>query len=220
MRPKSAQIPLQVNTTLTRRNVDQIEAMADLISPFGIALWSVFFLIPVGRGIVLERLSDQECEDAFARLWDISRRGLFAVKSTEAPHYRRFVLQQNKKASQANASRPESDPERSDSSKVLPRKTASLGVNDGKGVMFVGHCGNIFPTGFLPVGCGQFPKDHVVDVYQKSPTFVDLRDPDKLEGKCGNCEYRTLCGGSRARSYALTGNLFAPEPDCIYQPNR
>jgi radical SAM protein with 4Fe4S-binding SPASM domain len=95
---------------------------------------------------------------------------------------------------------------------------APLGVNDGKGVMFVGHTGTIYPSGFLPVVCGVYPFAHVVRVYQQSPIFRALRQPDSLEGKCGICEFRNICGGSRARAYALTGNLFAQEPDCVYQP--
>ncbi len=213
-------IPMQVNTTLTQLNFHEIDAMADLIAPFGIALWSVFFLIPVGRGAVIERLSAEQCEEAFAKLWEISRRGQFAVKTTEAPHYRRFLLEQRKRLRKQPEDGIDGDHVPRSEPKSLPRRTAALGVNDGKGVMFVGHRGEVFPTGFLPIPCGKFPQDSVVEVYQNSPTFVDLRDPDLLEGKCGDCEYRTLCGGSRARSYALTGNLFAPEPDCVYQPNR
>ena len=219
---KERGIPIQVNTTLTRLNVGEIEAIADVIRPFGIALWSVFFLIPVGRGTVLQRLSAEECEEAFERLWAISQRGDFALKTTEATHYRRFLLQK-RKAQRSAAS--EQSPLETNGAKPLPRGTLSaqkgvpLGINDGKGVMFVGHCGEIFPTGFLPVLCGRFPQDNVVDTYQQSPIFVDLRNPDLLEGKCGECEYRQICGGSRARSFALTGNYLASEPDCIYQPD-
>lgn len=228
-------IPAQVNTTLTQLNVGEIDAIADLITPFDIVLWSVFFLVPVGRGTVLERLSAEDCEQAFAQLWEISQRGDFALKTTEAPHYRRFLLQQRKQQKKSPGSEPSGNgaaltaetragvgPGETESNpstrRSLPRQGTPLGVNDGKGVMFVGHNGEICPTGFLPITCGQFPQDDVVDIYQNSPTFVSLRDPDLLEGKCGECEYRTLCGGSRARSYALTGNLFASELDCIYQP--
>ncbi len=204
-------IPTQVNSTLTQLNLNEIDAMADLITPFGIALWSVFFLIPVGRGAVLNRLTAEQCEEAFAKLWDVSRSGRFAVKTTEAPHYRRFLIEEKNRERKLPS-------EKQSASKPLPRQTATLGVNDGKGVMFVGYKGNIFPTGFLPLECGQFPQESVVATYQNSKTFIDLRNPDLLEGKCGICEYRSLCGGSRARSYALTGNLFASEPDCVYQP--
>jgi radical SAM protein with 4Fe4S-binding SPASM domain len=91
-------------------------------------------------------------------------------------------------------------------------------VNDGKGVMFVGHTGIIQPSGFLPITCGRFPEEHLVEVYTSSSIFQSLRDPERLEGKCSYCEYRQICGGSRARAYAVTGNMFAQEPDCLYRP--
>jgi len=94
----------------------------------------------------------------------------------------------------------------------------ATGLNDGKGVLFVSHSGEIFPSGFLPIASGQYPQQHVVNVYQNSPLFRGLRDANRLEGKCRQCEYRTLCGGSRARAYALTGNPFAEEADCAYLP--
>jgi MoaA/NifB/PqqE/SkfB family radical SAM enzyme len=93
-----------------------------------------------------------------------------------------------------------------------------LGVGDGKGVMFVGHTGEIFPAGFLPLPCGRFPQDSVVVAYQHHPTFLALRDPDRFQGNCGICEYRRTCGGSRARAYAVTGDPLASEPDCVYVP--
>ena len=98
------------------------------------------------------------------------------------------------------------------------RPFISAGVNDGKGVMFVSHTGAVHPSGFLPVDCGSFPDSSVVDIYQNSTVFQSLRDPKLLHGKCGECEYHNLCGGSRARAYAVTGDLLAEEPDCIYQP--
>ena len=93
-----------------------------------------------------------------------------------------------------------------------------MGINDGKGMMFVSHTGLIHPSGFMPLVCGMFPFNNVVDVYQHSPIFRRLRDPDSFEGKCGYCEYRNLCGGSRARAFNVTGNPYIAEPDCIYIP--
>jgi radical SAM protein len=203
---QSLGIPLQVNTTVTPANYRQIDAMADLLAEEGIVLWSVFFLVPVGRGSAIPRLSREEYEWVFERLWDNAQRRSYAIKTTEAPHYRRFAALRRKEARSADAAAP------------LPRSYPSLGVNDGKGVMFIGHTGRIYPSGFMPIPCGYFPWQHVVEVYQRSPVLVALRDADKLEGKCAACEFRHICGGSRARAYALTGNMFAEEPDCIYQP--
>jgi radical SAM protein len=203
---RSLGIPLQVNTTVTPANHQQIDAMADQLAEQAIVLWSVFFLVPVGRGNAIPRLSREEYEAAFERLWQNSQRQPYAIKTTEAPHYRRFAALRRKGAHDQTSAAP------------LPGGYPSLGINDGKGVMFIGHTGRIYPSGFMPIPCGYFPWQHVVEVYQRSPVLVALRDAEKLEGKCGACEFRHLCGGSRARAYAVTGNMFAEEPDCLYQP--
>lgn len=194
----------QVNTTLTPGNVAQIERLAELLTDHAVALWSVFFLVPVGRAAGLPRLRGAQCEAAFERLWQEAQRRPFAIKTTEAPHYRRYVLEH-----QLPAPSPEATPS---------RRHAATGVNDGKGVMFISHTGQIQPSGFLPLVGGTFPQQHVVQVYQESPVFRALRDVGRLEGKCHDCEFRQVCGGSRARAYALTGNPFAQEPDCVYRP--
>jgi radical SAM protein with 4Fe4S-binding SPASM domain len=95
---------------------------------------------------------------------------------------------------------------------------APLGIGDGRGIMFVNHRGEIYPAGFLPLLCGQFPRDSVVEVYQRHPTFRALRNPDGFKGRCGVCEFRQVCGGSRARAYAVTGDPLETEPDCVYIP--
>lgn len=195
-------VQTQINTTLTPANVHQIEAMADLFATLDIVLWASFFLIPVGRAVEMARLDAQQCEDAFERLYAQSKRQPYMIKTTEACHYRRFLVQNAPKKSEGGS----------------PQRFVTAGVNDGKGVMFVSHIGEIYPTGFLPVQCGKFPEQSVVDVYQNSTTFKTLRDADQLKGKCGYCEFRNLCGGSRARAYGVTGDMMAEEPDCIYIP--
>lgn len=196
-------IPVQVNTSITTRNVDEVGPMAKQLDGLGIAMWSVFFLVPVGRGVELQRISPQRYEEVFEQLWDETQRRSFAIKTTEAPHYRRFVLQRG------------GDPHagRSSSGRRVP-----LGVRDGKGIMFVSHRGEIYPAGFLPLECGRFPQDSPVEVYQKHPTFVSLRDAEQLKGRCGACQYREICGGSRARAYAVYGDPLEEEPDCVYTP--
>jgi radical SAM protein len=218
-------IPVQLNTSITRRNFHQIDAIAELLAAQGIAMWSVFFLVPVGRGVEEERIKPEEYEIAFERLWHHARNQPYAVKTTEAPHYRRYVLQ--------HGGNPLAAPRRGEASGSLhgpgahaggsaparlAKHRAPLGVGDGKGVMFVSHIGEIYPAGFLPLVCGRFPDDNVVDVYQNHPTFRMLRDPEQLKGICGVCEYRYVCGGSRARAYAVTGDPMAAEPDCAYAP--
>jgi len=240
----------QINTTLTPGNVDQIGEMAGLFDELKILLWSVFFLVPVGRADRSERLDAAASEAAFAELYRESCNRSYLIKTTEAPHYRRYLLQRWKQAKHqarrdavsepnaghsnaghsnaghsnaghSNGGHPNVGPaETGHPAKQQPPPFSRGGVNDGKGVMFIGHDGAIHPSGFLPIDCGKFPQLHVVDVYQNSPIFRQLRDSDALSGKCGDCEFRKICGGSRARAYATTGDLFAPEPDCIYQPTR
>lgn len=221
---------VQINTTITQRNFDLIDDMATLLSTQGIAMWSVFFLIPVGRGIDEERIAPEQYEEAFEKLWIQAGRQPYGIKTTEAPHYRRFVLQRNgnplagPKVGQASGppmqggnggppGRP-GHPGRDHSHR------APLGVRDGNGIMFVSHIGEIYPAGFLPLVCGRFPDDSVVDVYQNHPTFLALRDPDQFSGDCGICEYRYVCGGSRSRAYGVTGDPLAGEPDCVYEPGQ
>ncbi|MCL2709396.1 MAG: TIGR04053 family radical SAM/SPASM domain-containing protein [Planctomycetaceae bacterium] len=216
---KSLQIPVQVNTSITRRNVAYIDAMAEHLAQFGgVMMWSVFFLVPVGRGIEEERITAEEYETVFAKLWHHAQQKPFAVKTTEAPHYRRYVLRQG--GNPLDVPRPfRFGKEQHDHSGVLAkaRHRAPLGITDGRGIMFVSHNGSIYPAGFLPLECGRFPHDSVVDVYQKHPTFKALQNPDNYGGICGRCEYRYVCGGSRARAFAVTGDPLEAEPDCCYQ---
>ncbi len=208
---RKLELPVQLNTTLTRRNFDQLDGIAELLAERSIAMWSVFFLVPVGRGVEEERIRPEEYEIAFERLWHHSRTKPFGVKTTEAPHYRRYVLEAGGHPLSGPAARP-GDPS------AYQGHRAPLGVTDGKGVMFVNHKGEIFPAGFLPLCCGRFPEDSVVDIYQNHPTFRSLQDPEQLKGNCGRCEYRYVCGGSRARAYTVFGDPLATEPDCVYQP--
>lgn len=200
-------LPLQVNTTVTRRNVDQIDAIAEMLEGTGITLWSVFFLVPVGRGLAEQRIAPEQYEQTFARLFWQSKHRSFGIKTTEAPHYRRYVL--------SHAGNPQRQPGSMPPGRI---QRAPLGVNDGKGTLFVSHTGTVYPTGFMPIACGKFPQESVVDIYQNSSLFNVLRNPELLRGKCGVCDYRHVCGGSRARAYALTRDPLAAEVDCSYVP--
>jgi radical SAM protein len=203
---------VQVNTTITRRNVQQVDAIAALLADQGIAMWAAFFLVPVGRGIEEQRIAPEEYEQVFAQLWHHAQHQPYAVKTTEAPHYRRFVLEQGGDPLAGPGARKDTGHHRG--------HRAPLGVGDGRGIMFVSHTGEIFPAGFLPLSCGQFPQDSVVETYRNHPTFRALRNPDGFKGRCGICEYRDVCGGSRARAYAVTGDALETEPDCVYIPRK
>ncbi len=211
----------QINTTVSRYNLDDFEAMTGLMGELGISLWSVFFLVPTGRARAEDIASPEEFERVFHRMYDLSKRAPFDVKSTAAPQYRRVILQRQvaERRSGARSARPEP---------LTPGLGFSLadgvgrakGVNDGNGFLFISHLGEIYPSGFLPLSAGNVRRDDVVEVYRESPLFRSLRDPDRLKGKCGVCEYREVCGGSRARAYALTGDPLEAEPFCTYLPPR
>lgn len=210
-------LSLQVNTTVHRGNVGELEEIAEMLEPCGLALWSVFFLVPVGRALADARISPEQYEEVFALLARESHRRSFAIKTTEAPHYRRFVMQERKierRRSRESAVTAKTEP-------VVPAtiQAGMMGTNDGNGVLFIGHTGLIQPSGFLPQPCGRFPSQSVVDVYQNHPLFRALRDSAGFSGKCGVCEFRSLCGGSRARAFALSGgDPLSSDPDCLYEP--
>jgi AdoMet-dependent heme synthase len=198
----------QVNTTVSRHNVSRLGEIAQWVERCGARLWSVFFLVPTGRAIALEDLTAKEYEEVFAYLYGLSKTVPFDIKTTEAQHYRRYVAQQ-RKAEGVSGGMRQAPPE------VIQRQA---GINDGKGFVFVSHTGEIYPSGFLPVSAGNVRRDSLAAIYRESPLFRSLRDASRLEGKCGVCEYRNLCGGSRSRSYALTGNMMAEEARCVYSP--
>ncbi|MDR2346848.1 MAG: TIGR04053 family radical SAM/SPASM domain-containing protein [Planctomycetaceae bacterium] len=236
---KELQIPVQINTSITKRNFDLIDDTADYLARFGgVIMWSVFFLIPVGRGVEEVRISADEYETAFEKLWHHAQTKPYSVKTTEAPHYRRFVLRQggnpldvprpfrfekfietkNKTNNNCNKNNNNENNNNNKSAENFSRirHRAPLGVTDGRGIMFVSNNGQIYPAGFLPYKCGEFPKDSVVDIYQNHPLFRQLQNPDNYKGNCGVCEYRYVCGGSRARAFAITGDPLESEPDCNY----
>jgi AdoMet-dependent heme synthase len=198
-------LPIQVNTSLTKRNLQYLEEMADLLRSQKIVLWSVFCLVPTGRGQLSDLPTGEEFEDAFARLYQLSKGLPFRVKTTEGPHYRRYMLQQ------------EHGPDEHEF-KLTEREEAQPWVNDGKGFVFISHTGDVCPSGFFPISAGNVKKTPVWWLYRYSPLFTALRDTDQLKGKCRVCEFKKVCGGSRARALAVTGDAFNQEPCCIYQP--
>jgi len=215
-------LPVQINTTITRHNLTMIEDIIVLLESLDITLWSVFFLVPTGRGSDIDLISAEEFEQVFEKLFETSRRVLFDIKSTEAQHYRRYLLQRRTEARRLGQEADESFPRNPQFSLGVETQDgigrAPRGINDGKGFVFISHLGEVYPSGFLPVSGGNVRRQSLSDIYRNSPLFRSLRDSKNLEGKCGECEYREICGGSRARSYAMTGNLFAEEPCCVYEP--
>jgi radical SAM protein len=209
-----AGLPVQINTTFSRTNYEDFDNIARLVASKKIALWSVFFLVPTGRGKLDELLSADEFEGLFARLHQLSKSATFHIKTTEAQHYRRYLLQQQATEQRSGTGASTEAPAKvQDTIGRAPR-----GLNDGKGFVFVSHTGEVFPSGFLPFSGGNVRNQPLADIYCESPIFKQLRDPDRLGGKCGACEFRHICGGSRARAFALTEDPLAEEPCCAYVP--
>ncbi len=225
-------IPVQINTTVTRHNLCDLDALEALMLRLDIVMWSVFFLVPTGRGRREDALSAKEFEAVFHRLYDLGRRAPFDIKTTAAPHYRRVVLERDRATGHATAALkgvPGTPPVPiADGASGIPSAIggagligrSAQGVNDGKGLVFISHVGDIYPSGFLPLKAGNVRYHSLVGVYRRSQLFLDLRNAALLKGKCGRCEYREVCGGSRGRAYAITGDYLASEPYCVFRPPR
>ncbi len=219
-----AGIPIQVHTTISRHNAHDLDDLCNLFEKLAIVMWNVFFLVPVGRGQLDDLLSGEEFEQVFGKIYELSRRANFQIKTTEAMHYRRYLLQHNLEERKMGhghghphgaayeAGTPTAD------GQTRAMSWATRRVNDGKGFVFISHVGNVYPSGFLPIHAGNIRETPLGEIYRNAPIFKALRDTKRLEGKCGACEYKEICGGSRARAYALTGDPLAAEPCCIYQP--
>jgi AdoMet-dependent heme synthase len=216
-----AGLPVQINTTYSRYNLSDVDAMIDLVGRLGIVFWEVFVLVPIGRGKELEGLSGEECEELLTKLYECSTRSRFLLKVTEAPHYRRVIMQHRTATRQtvtadAGSAIPAQLAGNMSTEEAFGRK--AKGINAAKGFCFVSHAGDVYPSGFLPVSAGNVRSSSLASLYRDSDLFRILRDPDRLEGRCGRCEFRDICGGSRSRAYALTGDLFAEDPACLYIP--
>ena len=173
-----------------------------------IALWAVFFLIATGRGAALDQIDAEECERLLHVLYDLAPTVPFGIKTTEAPHYHRVAAQRALLSSSEMVT----------AAPLQRHPRARRSVTDGNGFVFINHVGQICPSGFLPMVCGSVRTDSVVRVYREHLLFVQLRDIDGFEGKCGRCQFRHVCGGSRARAYSATGSPFGSDPLCAYEP--
>jgi radical SAM protein len=199
-------MPLQVNTLVAEETADDIPAVYELLKSYGVTRWSLFFLISVGRGKVLQPLSPEAGEKLMEWIHQTSLTAPFIVATTEAPSYRRVALESMRSSGMTGEQIRRSGAYR------------GFGIRDGHGIMFVSHTGDICPAGFLPLVVGNVRQVRVADVYRDAPVFRSLHDPSHFEGRCGFCEYSALCGGSRARAYGATGDPLASDPFCTYQP--
>jgi len=193
-----AKLSLQINTTLTRKNLDEFDRFPGLIESIRPAAWTVFLLVPVGRGQLSDMPTADEVEMVFSKLHEVSKTAKYKLSTTEGMHYRRVRWQ-----------------------RTNPRTSARLlapGTGDGRGVVFISSRGEICPSGFLPEVAGDIRFDNLLEIYREHSIFRHLRNPNALRGKCGRCSYKVVCGGSRARAFAVTGDPFEADPLCSYQP--
>lgn len=215
---------LQVNTTVTSGNVRELPAVLRRVVDLGASLWSVFFLVPTGRGQHLRPLEAPQVEEVLHWLHEVGDR--IAIKTTEAPHFRRVALQRAE-VDDADAAFP-GGPLRArlrvDTAALFgeggPRRRPRppLDVNAGRGFAFVDHLGSVQPSGFLPLSAGSVRERPFSEVYRSSPLLRSLRDPARFGGRCGRCPFREVCGGSRSHAYAVTGDPLAEDPSCVFEP--
>ncbi len=221
---------IQIGTTVSRFNLNDLPSIMDVISKYNVVMWNLFFLVPTGRGTAEDMISPDEHEQLFHWMYDVSKSAPFDMRSTAAMHYRRVVIQRRRMELATEARRQgktveELQRQRGGQGHLTGAgysfqdglgQSAMKGVNDGNGFAFVDHVGNVCPSGFLQLPAGNLRKQSFTEIYRTSPLFQQLRDYSQLKGKCGACDFRDVCGGSRARSFAVTGDFLESEPYCIY----
>ena len=202
-------VPVQINTSVGPHNAKALRAMADLAAELGVTLWAVFVVVPTGRAGASLLLRAHGVEHLLEELADLAATAPFDVKTTAAPHFRRVMMQRRAPGGASGVLRDV------DEGGIVrgPR-----GITDGVGFLFVSHTGEIYPSGFLPLSAGNVRRDDLAAVYRDHPLFKGLRDADALGGKCGQCAFRRVCGGSRARAWAMLGDVMAEDPLCAYVP--
>ena len=200
----AAGIPLQLNTLVTAETEPLLEDVAKVVTQLAAARWSLFFLVAVGRGRVLSPVDPVTCERRLRWLAANAERWPFVASTTEAPHYRRVVIQRMRAAGRSAGD--------------IAKAGRGWGIRDGNGVMFISAGGDVMPSGFLPLVAGNVRRASPLDIYRDAPIFRDLRTPALLRGRCAVCEFRGPCGGSRARAWAASGDALGEDPLCSWQP--
>lgn len=219
-------VRVQVNTTVMRSTVEGLADMVKLLLDVGVRTWEVFYLIPVGRAGREEDLTPQEWEDVSHFLYEASRYGVL-IRTTEGPMFRRVAITRRYYEEHGKLGKLDERlgplyhrlMERLRETLGPPRgppRAHTVGTMDGRGIIFVSYNGSVYPSGFLPLSAGNIRQRSLVDIYRRSTLFTRLRRG--VKGRCGACEFRRICGGSRARAFAYTGDPFAEDPACPYQP--
>jgi AdoMet-dependent heme synthase len=226
-----AGLKIQINTTVTRYNLFDLPEIFRLVREMKAMTWSVFFLVPTGRGQVDDEISAQDYEAVMNFLYDASK--YIGLKTTEGHHYKRVVLQRafletNQLPYEEYMLLNETYTRLSEGLNEVVKgglparermRRTPMHVNAGDGFIFISLLGDVFPSGYLPVKAGNILDTSLMDIYRNNQLFQSLRNRDHLKGRCGSCEYNKICGGSRSRAYAVSGDLLGEEPYCAYIPN-
>ncbi|AGK60137.1 radical SAM protein, BA_1875 family [Archaeoglobus sulfaticallidus PM70-1] len=229
---RNISLSTQINTTVTNHNIMHLHEIARIAIENEVTLWDVFFVVPTGRARMEYLPTSQQFEDILNWLYDLSMLKNLNVKSSAATHLRRIEIQRKKGIKYVSdfyfrlLDELKSLPEMKDGGKIIGHSKSiamdgikrMMGITDGRGMFFISHIGEVYPSGFLPINAGNIREMSLKEIYCKSEIFTQLKNPDLLKGKCGRCEFRKICGGSRARAYAMSGDYLAEEPRCIYQP--
>ena len=243
---RELEISTQINTTVSTYNLLDLPNIMRIGLENGVVLWDVFFIVPTGRAKTEYMPSAQEFEDVLCWLYDVAKETPLNVKSSAATHLRRIEYMRDNGIYELETGdlyhtlmgkleevredldfNVDSDKESSEAKVVAGAHGRSMardgirrmmGITDGRGMFFISHVGEVYPSGFLPITAGNVRENTLKNIYMTSRVFVELKNPENLKGKCGRCEFRYLCGGSRARAYAMTGDYLAAEPRCIYRP--
>ncbi|HXF93031.1 MAG TPA: radical SAM protein [Nitrospiraceae bacterium] len=221
---KELGMSLQVNTTVTYHNRDQLETIYELVRKLGADAWHLFLLVPVGCGLEIDSSLQLTPHDYEAVLWwidEVAERETMEIRATCAPHIQRVRLQRQALAGRhASIAKREASETEAQETRHGARVTSQTrrGCLAGSRICFVSHRGEVFPCGYLLVQAGDLRRQTFAQVWADSPVFADLRDPERLMGKCGRCEYRIVCGGCRARAFGRTGHYLGEEPACLYLP--
>ncbi len=229
---RSIGLKIQINSTVTRANLFDLPRLFALVRDLGAMTWSVFFLVPTGRCRPEDEISAEDYEAVMNFLFDASK--YISLKTTEGHHYKRVAL--HRTALDARGLQPEDYMSLNDTYRQLKEglhavtqgqdlpapsdhmRRAPMHINAADGFVFISLKGEVYPSGYLPVVAGNVREKSLVEIYRDSPLFRSLRDKSQLKGRCGKCEYQTICGGSRSRAYGMTGDVLAEEPFCSYQP--
>jgi radical SAM protein len=201
---EKAGLPLQINTLVSASTLADLPHIYRLLTTLDIMCWSVFFLIRMGRGGTLEEITPAQCDETHQWLYNLSKRSPFMIRTTEAPSFRRVTLMMMQQ-------------EGRDTTNIRQTPIGrGFGIRDGNGIMFISHIGDVYPSGFLPLKAGNIREDNPVDIYRNAEVFLNIRNLSNLKGRCSCCQYHSICGGSRARAWAATGDYMESDPICSY----